>query len=92
MMLNYSLSAVADLIRLRKFIAANNPENSLRVSKDIIKSIGKIESSPLIGKRLHNFTEEIRELVIGRYIFRYLVAKNTITILNIWHGRESKEG
>ena len=90
MNLKYSQDAVEDLIRLREFIALNNPGNAINVSRKILQSIGNILNSPLIGKILEQYTEEIRELVIGRYIFRYLVDETEITILRIWHTREIK--
>jgi len=90
MNLQYSKDAVEDLIRLRKFIAQHNPGNATNISRKILQSIGNILNSPLIGRKLEEYDEEIRELVIGRYIFRYLASKTEITILRVWHTREIK--
>lgn len=90
MILKYSKEAVLDLIRLREFIAMDNPENAKKVSNKIVQSIENIISAPVIGKKLDNYEDEVRELNIGRYVFRYLIEENIITILRVWHGKELK--
>ncbi len=90
MILNYSKESVLDLIRLREFIAKDNPENAKRVASKIIQCIEGITNTPLIGKRLSHYDDDVRELNLDRYVFRYLIEPNIITILRIWHGKESK--
>ena len=90
MILKYSKESVLDLIRLREFIAMDNPENAQKVASKIIRSIEDITNAPLIGKRLSHYEDDVRELNIDRYVFRYLIEPNLITILRIWHGKESK--
>ncbi len=90
MILNYSKESVLDLIRLREFIAMDNPENAKKVASKIIQSIEAITNNPSIGKRLSHYDNDVRELNLDRYVFRYLIEQNIITILRIWHGKESK--
>ena len=90
MILKYSKESVLDLIRLRAFIAMDNPENAKKVASKIIRSIEGITNTPLIGKRLSHYEDDVRELNIDRYVFRYLFEPNFITSLRSWHGKEAK--
>lgn len=90
MIVKYTKDAVNDLVRLREFIEKSNPENAARVASKIIQITENIVHTPLIGLRLANYAADVRELNIGRYVFRYLIEAEVITILRIWHGREIK--
>lgn len=88
MNVQFSAKAINDLTRLREFIAKNNPENAAKVAGKIIGAINNLTQSPQIGKRLESFSKEVRELSVGRYVFRYLVEEEYVVILNIWHTKE----
>ena len=42
----YSQEAIADLIRLRKFIAIKNPQAAQKVAKSIRKGISQLKTFP----------------------------------------------
>ncbi|MFO0238527.1 MAG: type II toxin-antitoxin system RelE/ParE family toxin [Betaproteobacteria bacterium] len=43
---------------------------------------------PRIGLRLEEFApREVRRLVVGRYEVRYLVERDALHVLRIWHTR-----
>ncbi|MGF1480287.1 MAG: type II toxin-antitoxin system RelE/ParE family toxin [Cyanophyceae cyanobacterium] len=87
--IQFSQSAVADLQRLRDFIAASNEEAAARVALRIRESIGTLALFPAKGRPVENI-EGVRELVAGNYVVRYLhrEPEEQIVILRIWHGKE----
>ena len=79
-----------DLVRLREFIAQNNPQAAERVSLRLRQAIGKLVLYPDIGHAVPEF-ENVRELIAGNYVVRYLREEDTIFILRIWHGKEFRD-
>jgi len=90
MKLEFSASAVRDLIRLRAFIAVHNPKAPERISLRLRKAIAKLVLHPNIGRPVPDL-ENVRELVAGDYIVRYLQREEVIFILRIWHGKEFRD-
>jgi len=90
MNLEFSASAVQDLIRLREFIAIHDPEVAARISVRLRQTIAKLVLYPMLGRVVPTF-ENVRELVAGHYVVRYTVTDDTVFILRIWHGREYRQ-
>ena len=90
MKLEFSESAVQDLIRLREFIAVHNPNAAERISLRLRQAIAKLVLNPDIGRSVPEF-ESVRELVAGDYVVRYLRLEDVIFILRIWHGKEFRD-
>lgn len=90
MKLEFSVSAVQDLIRLREFIAVHNPQAAERISLRLRQAIAKLVLHPDIGRPLPDL-ENVRELVAGNYVVRYSCFKETVFILRVWHGREYRD-
>jgi plasmid stabilization system protein ParE len=90
----YSPAALADLVRLREFIAAKNPAAAQRISKELLNGIEPLKRFPWLGTEVRQAPDPkiIRDLVVDRYIVRYLVAEKTIFILRVWHHREDRPG
>lgn len=87
MKLQFSDSAVQDLVRLREFIAENNPQAAERVSLRLRQAIGKLVLYPDIGRPVPEL-ENVRELIAGNYVVRYLCEEDTVFVLRVWHGKE----
>ena len=87
MKLQFSASAVKDLIRLREFIAIHNPPAAERISLRLRQAIGKLVLYPMIGHAVPEF-ENVREFVAGNYVVRYTVTDDTVFVLRVWHGKE----
>jgi plasmid stabilization system protein ParE len=85
----YTHSAVSDLIRLRQFIAAKNPDAARRYSARLQKAIGRLADHPKLGKELEE-PVGVRDLVAGDYVARYSVTPDCIDLLRIWHSREDR--
>lgn len=90
MRLEFSASAVRDLIRLRDFIAVHNPEAAKRISLRLRQAIGTLVIHPARGRPVPEI-ENVREVVAGNYIVRYFRAEDAVFILRIWHGKEYRD-
>ncbi|MFN6562167.1 MAG: type II toxin-antitoxin system RelE/ParE family toxin [Nostoc sp. ChiSLP01] len=90
MKLQFSVSAVQDLVRLREFIAQNNPQAAERVSLRLRQAIGKLVLYPDIGRPVPEL-ENVRELIAGNYVVRYFRESDTIFVLRVWHGKEFRD-
>ena len=92
MKLLYSHEAIADLIRLREFIATKNPQAAQKIAGSIRKGISQLKTFPYLGVEveLAPDPEMIRDLIIGNYIARYLIHEKQIYILRVWHHKENR--
>lgn len=92
MRLAYSENAVADLVRLRKFIAENDPLAAARVAAELLSRIENLGLYPEMGRavELAPSPKAIRDAVFGKYRVRYSAHTETIVILRIWHHNEDR--
>jgi plasmid stabilization system protein ParE len=93
MKLVYSEEAVADLIRLRAFIAEKDPSVAARVAAELIARIENIGLFPQSGRSVELAPEPkaVRDAVFGKYIVRYSVHAQAVVVLRIWHHYESRD-
>lgn len=93
MILVYSVDAVEDLARLREFIEINSPYAAQKIAKKLVVGITSLVDHPKLGHPVQKAPdpEIIRDLILGKYIVRYMLHKNTNVILRIWHHREDRE-
>ena len=89
MRLQFTSSATRDLSRVRDFIAEKAPQAAIRASRRLGRTIRHLRDHPELGRPLEELPE-VRELVAGDYIVRYTIGDETVTILRIWHGRETR--
>ena len=90
MKISYTSEAIDDLERLRKFIEPKNPFAARRVSSELLDGIGNLRSFPKMGLPVARAPDPdtIRDLFIGQYTVRYLLGKEHVFILRVWHGKE----
>jgi len=93
MNLTYTVDAVEDLARLREFIEIHNPIAAQRILAELIEGITALTAHPKIGHPVSKAPdpEFIRDLILGDYIVRYILHRNTTVILRIWLHREDRE-
>lgn len=93
MILVYTVDAVEDLARLRKFIEIHDSSAAQRISTKLVDGITTLTDHPKLGHPVSKAPdpELIRDLILGKYIVRYLLHKDMIVILRIWHHREDRE-
>ncbi|MEE9343107.1 MAG: type II toxin-antitoxin system RelE/ParE family toxin [Gammaproteobacteria bacterium] len=92
MKLSYSREAISDLMPLREFIASKNPEAAQKIAKSMRKGITQLKKFPHLGVEveLAPDPEMIRDLIIGKYIARYLIHQKQVYILRVWHHKEER--
>ncbi len=92
MKLLYTREALADLVRLREFIAKDNPKTAGPVSATLVQGIARLRDFPLLGKEVPQAPdpEVVRDLILNKYVVRYLVLSSSIYILRVWHQREDR--
>ena len=89
--LHFSEIAIDDLNRLKKFANDYNGSKAVRrLSRQLLGATKKLVSAPQIGRLVSTLPGEIREMVFGKYIIRYVVMVDKIYILRIWHGNEHR--
>ena len=92
MRLVYTEEAVADLKRLRDFIAEKNPSAAAKVGAELVKRIEGIRTFPRMGWGVGKAPdpEIVRDFAFGKYVVRYAVHAKVIAILRIWHHLEHR--
>lgn len=92
MKLVYAEEAVADLIRLRVFIAEKDPSAAARVASELIGRLENIRLFPEMGRvvALAPEPQSVRDAVFGKYVVRYVAQAQAVVILRIWHHYESR--
>ena len=92
MRLIYTEEAVADLVRLRAFIAKWSPDAARRMGTNLVKRIKNIGAFPEMGRSVVEAQdpEAVRDAFFGRYVVRYAVHANVVAILRIWHHLEDR--
>lgn len=88
--LEYSHEAIADLQRLRAFIAEHNPTAASRISSELKQGIHALRAHQKLGHKVFQAPdpETIRDLVLGRYVVRYLLLQERVVVLRVWHHLE----
>lgn len=91
MRLEWSRQALADLDRLHTFLAPASPRAAANVIQALTKAPERLLEQPRMGARLDRYApREVRRVFIGDYELRYEIAGQTISIVQIWHGREDR--
>lgn len=92
MKLVYSEESVADLLRLRAFIAEKDPLAAARVAAELIARIENLRLFPTMGRavELAPVPNAIRDAIFGKYLIRYATHGETVVILRIWHHYEDR--
>ena len=92
MKLFYSEESVADLVRLRAFIAEKDPLAAARVATELISRIESLRLFPAMGRavELAPDPKAIRDAIFGKYVIRYATHTETVLVLRIWHYYEDR--
>ncbi len=90
MKVNYSLESIHDLVRLREFIQAKNPNAAERIASELLTSIDNLKVFPRMGLPVSHAPnpDDIRDLFVSKYTVRYLLGSQDIFILRVWHEKE----
>lgn len=90
MRLVYSREAIADLVRLRRFIAEKDPAAAARVAATLVDRVVRLCRFPQMGVRVPEAPPpaDVRDMVFGNYVVRHSVHEGAIAVLRIWHHYE----
>lgn len=93
MRLIYSAEAVADLVRLRDFIAEQDPTAAARTAENLIARMENLSLFPLMGRRIDRAPDSgmLREMIFGNYVVRYSIHTDAVAILRVWHHFEKRD-
>ena len=92
MKLVYSEEAIADLVRLRAFIAEKDPAAASRVAAELIARVENLRQFPLLGVEVPQAPKSgvIRDMVFGNYVVRYAAQPESVVVLRLWHHLENR--
>lgn len=91
MRLQWTSKALADLDRLHKFFANDNPKAAAKLVQALVAAPNELLVHPRIGEQVDQYRpREVRRLLVGLYELRYEIAEQTIFVLRIWHTREDR--
>lgn len=90
---SYSPESIADLLRVVEFVEAKNPYAARRLATSLQEGVSRLKQFPQIGLPVSNAPdpEKIRDLYVGEYTVRYLIAEKDIYILRVWHNKENEK-
>ena len=90
MKLVYSQDAVADLVRLRQFIAQHDPKAAARIAAGLIARMDALLAFPAMGRNVPQAPspESVRDLIVGKYVVRYAQLGSVLVVLRVWHQHE----
>ena len=93
MKIKYSPESIKDLQRVVEFVESKNPYAARRIAIDLQEGVDKLKQFPKIGLPVLKAPdpERIRDLYLGDYTARYLIAEDTIYLLRVWHNKESEK-
>jgi plasmid stabilization system protein ParE len=94
MSIHYTPESVNDLNRLREFISEKNPYAAQRIAGELLEGINKLMVFPKMGIPVSRAPAPsmVRDLFVGSYTVRYLLAGDKIYILRLWHNKEIERG
>lgn len=93
MKINYTPQAIADLRRLRHFIEVKNPKAAKNIAQQLLISINRLKQFPELGLPVKQAPNpgKLRDLFANKYTIRYLINKENIYILRLWHDKEDHQ-
>lgn len=85
--------ALADVERLLEFLRLKNEEASIRAGRMIDDAVWRLADAPYLGMALNDSLGR-RKLIVpfgkSAYVVYYTLDDNTVIIVRVHHGRESR--
>ena len=93
MKVKYSPESIEDLQRVVDFVENKNPYAARRIAINLQEGVDRLKQFPEVGLPVLKAVdpEKIRDLYVGDYTVRYLIAEDTIYILRVWHNKENEK-
>ncbi|MGH9519313.1 MAG: type II toxin-antitoxin system RelE/ParE family toxin [Terriglobales bacterium] len=91
MRIHWTRKAASDIARLHEHLRPVAPDAAARVIQQLTHAPDRLLDFPRLGEKLAAYEpREIRRIFVGNYELRYEIAKGSIFILRLWHGREHR--
>jgi plasmid stabilization system protein ParE len=91
MRIRWTRRALADLNRVKPFLAPVAPEAAARVVAALVDGAELLADNPRLGRMVDTIgATEIRKVLIRSDEMRYRVEHGLVVILRIWHTREGR--
>lgn len=91
MKMRWTRRASSDLVRLHAHLSLVAPDAAARVARQLAHAPDRLRDYSRIGEKLEAYApREVRRIIVGDYEMRYEIAAATISILRLWHCRESR--
>ena len=91
MKIRWTGKASSDLFRLHDHLGPVAPEAAARIVQQLARAPERLLDYPRLGEKLDAYApREVRRIIVGNYEMRYEIAEATISILRLWHCRESR--
>jgi plasmid stabilization system protein ParE len=93
MRLEWTETALDDLVRIHDFLAPEAPDAAARMMQALMNAAENLLQIPRIGERLDAYApREVRALMLvdARYEMRYEVLPTRVVIVRIWSTREHR--
>lgn len=92
--LQWASTARFDLCRLRAWAERyNGPEAAQALAWHLRQAAERLMVYPRLGRCValpDHGAEDLRELVVGPFVVRYVVERERVVILRVWHSREQQ--
>lgn len=91
MRLIYSESAIADLVRLRAFVAEKDPSAAARAAELLVR-LEHLSVFPELGRSVAHAPQPhaLRDVTFGKYLVRYSLHAGSVIVLRVWHQLEDR--
>lgn len=87
-LLSWTNLALNDLKDARDYITNENPQAARVLADKIRRRLGLLQKHPFSGRMVPEFEkEQYREVIVTPYRIVYMVRKENIIVLRVWHGR-----
>ena len=87
MRLYWTENAKQDLLSIRRYIAADNPDAARQWIERLKKRARSALEAPFVGRKVPEFArEDIRELIEGNYRIVYKIFEDHLVILTVFEG------
>ncbi|MCX7120243.1 MAG: type II toxin-antitoxin system RelE/ParE family toxin [Gammaproteobacteria bacterium] len=87
----FSDSATNNVLRLRRFLAKENPIAAKKAAALIMDAANRLIDNPFIGKPVNNmphYRDLLTRFGVGGYVLRYRIHLEIIYIVHVRHYRE----
>ena len=90
--IEFTPEALDDLERLRQFLVDAGAPYAEEMASEILRGLQNLRLFPRMGLSVQRAPDPdiMRDWYIDKYCARYLIGRDAIYILRIWHGKEDE--